>query len=73
LSLVNGTPTENLHLAFPTDDDAGVQRFHAGCDRRRLRQQRGTRRTPALPPRLLRRHVLDAGGNNIEVVHHHLA
>src|SRR5438445_5196277 len=27
-SLVRGTPTENLHMAFPAHDDAVVQRFH---------------------------------------------
>src|SRR3954447_15318331 len=27
-SLVEGTPTENLHMAFPTGDDGDVQRFH---------------------------------------------
>src|SRR5919206_4749482 len=28
LSVVLGTPSENVHVAFPTDDDGAVQRFH---------------------------------------------
>jgi catechol 2,3-dioxygenase-like lactoylglutathione lyase family enzyme len=28
LSLTRGSPTENLHVAFPTDDDGDVRRFH---------------------------------------------
>ena len=30
-SLVRGTPTEHLHMAFATEDDADVQRFHTAA------------------------------------------
>ena len=30
-SVVAGTPTENLHVAFPADDDEAVRRFHAAA------------------------------------------
>jgi catechol 2,3-dioxygenase-like lactoylglutathione lyase family enzyme len=31
LSLLRGPPTENVHVAFPTEDDGDVQRFHRGA------------------------------------------
>jgi catechol 2,3-dioxygenase-like lactoylglutathione lyase family enzyme len=71
-SLVRGTPlTEHLHLAFPTDDDGDVRRFHEaavaagypsnGAPGERARYHRG----------YYSAYVLDPDGNNIEVVNHH--
>ena len=69
-SLVPGAPTERLHMAFPTDDDEDVRRFHAaaieagypdnGPPRERARYHRG----------YYAAYVLDPDGNNIEVVNH---
>ena len=54
-SLVPGTPTENLHMAFPTDDDGDVHGFHQAATDAGLRVQRRARRATPLSPRLLRR------------------
>jgi len=70
-SLVAGTPTEHVHMAFPTDDDAAVQRFHdvatgAGYESRGAPGER-----PQYHPGYYAAYVFDPGGNNIEVVNHH--
>ena len=49
------TPTENLHMAFPSDDDGDVQRFHQAAIDAGYTRQRPARRAAAVPPRLLRR------------------
>jgi len=71
-SLVRGAPTENLHMAFPTDDDGDVQRFHqaatdAGYASKGLPGERAR-----YHPGYYAAYVLDPDGNNIEVVNHHL-
>jgi catechol 2,3-dioxygenase-like lactoylglutathione lyase family enzyme len=70
-SLVAGTPTEYLHMAFGTDDDGDVQRFHrAGTDAGyRSNGEPGER--PRYHPGYFAAFVLDPDGNNIEVVNHH--
>jgi catechol 2,3-dioxygenase-like lactoylglutathione lyase family enzyme len=69
-SLVAGPPTENLHMAFPTEDDADVAGFHEAATGAGYRDHG--------PPGERRYHrgyyaayVLDPDGNNIEVVNHH--
>jgi catechol 2,3-dioxygenase-like lactoylglutathione lyase family enzyme len=70
-SLVLGTPTENLHMAFPTDDDADVQRFHqAAIDAGYSSNGRPGER-PRYHPGYYAAYVLDPDGNNVEVVNHH--
>jgi catechol 2,3-dioxygenase-like lactoylglutathione lyase family enzyme len=71
-SLVRGTPTGHLHMAFGTDDDADVERFHAAAE--------AGYRDNGPPGERSRYHagyyaayVLDPDGNNIEVVNHHRA
>ena len=53
-SLVPGTPTENVHLAFGTDDDAAVEGVPRHRDRARVRRQRRAGRAARVPPGLLR-------------------
>ncbi len=69
-SLVRGTPTENLHLAFPTDDDGDVQRFYQAATDAGYRSNGppGERR---YHPGYYSAYVFDSGGNNIELVNHH--
>jgi catechol 2,3-dioxygenase-like lactoylglutathione lyase family enzyme len=73
LSLVRGTPTENLHLAFPTDDDADVQRFHEAATDAGGRSNGPPGERPRYHPGYYAAYVLDPDGNNVEVVNHHRA
>jgi catechol 2,3-dioxygenase-like lactoylglutathione lyase family enzyme len=69
-SLVAGEPTRNLHMAFPADDDATVDAFHAvttvaghpsnGEPGERTEYHQG----------YYAAFVLDPDGNNIELVNH---
>ena len=70
-SLVPGAPTENAHLAFPTGDDATVQRFHEAATRGGYRSNGGPGERPEYHPGYYAAYVLDPDGNNIEVVNHH--
>jgi catechol 2,3-dioxygenase-like lactoylglutathione lyase family enzyme len=72
-SLVRGTPTENLHMAFPTDDDADVQRFHEVATDAGYRDNGSPGERPRYHPGYYSAYVLDPDGNNIEVVNHHRA
>jgi catechol 2,3-dioxygenase-like lactoylglutathione lyase family enzyme len=69
-SLVRGVPTEHVHLAFPTRENAVVDRFHeaavaAGYD---SNGEPGER--PRYHPGYYAAFVFDPDGNNIEVVNH---
>jgi catechol 2,3-dioxygenase-like lactoylglutathione lyase family enzyme len=70
-SLVSGTPTENLHMAFPTDDDGDVQRFHQAATDAGYRSNGPPGERPRYHPGYYAAYVLDPDGNNIEVVNHH--
>jgi catechol 2,3-dioxygenase-like lactoylglutathione lyase family enzyme len=70
-SLVPGTPTEGLHLAFPTDDDADVQRFHQAATEAGYRDHGPPAERPRYHPGYYAAYVLDPDGNNVEVVNHH--
>jgi catechol 2,3-dioxygenase-like lactoylglutathione lyase family enzyme len=70
-SLLIGTPTENLHMAFPTDDDADVQRFHQAATDARYRSKGPPGERPRYHRGYYAAYVLDPDGNNIEVVNHH--
>ena len=72
-SLVRGTPTENLHLAFPSDDDADVQRFHQATTDAGFRSNGRPGERPRNHPGYYAAYVLDPDGNNVEVVNHHRA
>jgi catechol 2,3-dioxygenase-like lactoylglutathione lyase family enzyme len=72
-SLVRGTATENLHLAFPTDDDADVQRFHEAATDAGGRSNGPPGERPRYHPGHYAAYVLDPDGNNVEVVNHHRA
>jgi catechol 2,3-dioxygenase-like lactoylglutathione lyase family enzyme len=70
-SLVSGTPTENVHLAFGTDDDADVQGFHQAATEAGYRSHGPPGERPRYHPGYYAAYVLDPDGNNIEVVNHH--
>ena len=69
-SLVSGTPTENVHVAFGTADDADVQRFHAAAVQSGHRSLGEPGERPRYHPGYYAAYVLDPDGNNIEVVNH---
>src|SRR3954468_12243077 len=71
-SLVAGDePTENLHMAFPTDDDASVHAFHEAATRAGYRDNGAPGERPEYHPGYYAAFVLDPDGNNVEVVNHH--
>jgi catechol 2,3-dioxygenase-like lactoylglutathione lyase family enzyme len=70
-SLVLGEPTENVHLAFPTDDDGDVRRFHEAATGAGYRSRGEPAERPQYHPGYYAAYVLDADGNNVEVVNHH--
>jgi catechol 2,3-dioxygenase-like lactoylglutathione lyase family enzyme len=70
-SLVRGSPTENLHVAFPTDDDADVERFHEAATGAGYRSIGPPGERPRYHPGYYAAYVLDPDGNNVEVVNHH--
>ena len=71
-SLVPGPATENLHMAFPGDDD-GVRRFYEDSVAAGYRGNGEPGERPQYHPGYYAAYVLDPDGNNIEVVNHHLA
>jgi catechol 2,3-dioxygenase-like lactoylglutathione lyase family enzyme len=72
-TLVRGTPTENLHMAFPTEDDADVQRFHQASTDAGYPDNGPPGERARYHPGYYAAYVLDPDGNNIEVVNHHRA
>jgi catechol 2,3-dioxygenase-like lactoylglutathione lyase family enzyme len=72
-SLVRGTPTENLHMAFPTEDDADVQRFHQAATAAGYPDHGPPGERARYHPGYYAAYVLDPDGNNLEVVNHHRA
>jgi catechol 2,3-dioxygenase-like lactoylglutathione lyase family enzyme len=73
LSLVPGPPTENLHLAFPADDDGDVARFHEAATGAGYRSNGLPGERRRYHPGYYAAYVLDPDGNNIEVVNHNRA
>ena len=69
-SVVAGTPTENLHVAFPADDDEAVRRFHAAATAAGYRDNGPPGERPVYHRGYYGAFVLDPDGNNIEVVNH---
>jgi catechol 2,3-dioxygenase-like lactoylglutathione lyase family enzyme len=69
-SLVSGPPTENLHLAFPGDDDA-VRRFYDDLVATGHRGNGKPGERPRYHPGYYSAYVFDPDGNNVEVVNHH--
>ena len=69
-SLVPGPPTENLHVAFPGDDDA-VRRFFNDATAAGHRGNGEPAERPRYHPGYYAAYVLDPDGNNIELVNHH--
>jgi catechol 2,3-dioxygenase-like lactoylglutathione lyase family enzyme len=69
-SLVPGTPTANLHLAFP-GDEAAVRRFYAATTEAGHRPNGDPGERPQYHAGYYAAYVFDPDGNNVEVVDHH--
>jgi catechol 2,3-dioxygenase-like lactoylglutathione lyase family enzyme len=64
-------PTEHVHMAFPTGDDADVHAFHAAGIAGGYRDNGAPGERPQYHRGYYGAFVLDPDGNNVEVVNHH--
>jgi catechol 2,3-dioxygenase-like lactoylglutathione lyase family enzyme len=71
LSVLPGPPTENVHIAFPTQDDADVRRFHQAAIEAGYESIGAPGERPRYHRGYYAAYVRDPDGHNIEVVNHH--
>jgi catechol 2,3-dioxygenase-like lactoylglutathione lyase family enzyme len=69
-TLVEGPPTEHLHMAFPASDNATVDAFHRAAIEAGYRDNGAPGERPRYHPGYYGAYVLDPDANNIEVVNH---
>jgi catechol 2,3-dioxygenase-like lactoylglutathione lyase family enzyme len=69
-SVVDGTPTENLHMAFPADGRAAVDAFHRTAVGAGYRDNGAPGERPEYHAGYYGAFVLDPDGNNVELVFH---
>ncbi len=69
-SVVSGTPTEHVHMAFPASDNATVDRFHRAATAAGYRSNGAPGERPIYHAGYYGAFVLDPDGNNVEVVNH---
>jgi catechol 2,3-dioxygenase-like lactoylglutathione lyase family enzyme len=70
VALVSGTPSRNVHMAFPADDDATVDAFHAVATAAGHPSNGEPGERPEYHAGYYGAFVLDPDGNNIELVNH---
>jgi predicted lactoylglutathione lyase len=69
-SVVPGTPSEHVHLAFPAGDNATVDEFHRAAVEAGYTSNGAPGERPVYHEGYYGAFVLDPDGNNVEVVHH---
>jgi catechol 2,3-dioxygenase-like lactoylglutathione lyase family enzyme len=69
-SVVAGPPSENIHMAFPAQDNETVDTFHRVAVEAGYRDNGAPGERPVYHPGYYGAYVLDPDGNNIEVVNH---
>jgi catechol 2,3-dioxygenase-like lactoylglutathione lyase family enzyme len=69
-SLLAGTPTDHLHMAFPAADEAAVERFHEALVHAGYRDNGRPGERAIYHPGYYGAFVLDPDGNNVELVSH---
>ena len=69
-SLVAGTPTEHVHMAFPAADDATVDAFHRAATGAGYRDNGAPGERAVYHAGYYGAYVLDPDGNNVELVNH---
>ena len=70
-SLVAGTPTEHVHLAFGAADERAVEAFHRTATGAGHRDNGAPGERPDHHPGYYAAFVLDPAGHNVELVDHH--
>lgn len=70
LTLRQGRPSENVHLAFPARDNATVDAFHRTATAGGCRDNGAPGERPAYHEGYYAAFVLDLDGHNVEVVNH---
>jgi predicted lactoylglutathione lyase len=69
-SVVSGTPTEHVHVAFAAADNATVDEFHRVAREAGFRDNGAPGERPNYHEGYYGAFILDPDGNNIEVVNH---
>jgi catechol 2,3-dioxygenase-like lactoylglutathione lyase family enzyme len=69
-TLLEGTPTENLHLAIGVGDRAAVAAFHLVALEAGGRDNGGPGERPQYHPGYYAAYIIDPDGNNVEAVWH---
>ncbi len=69
-SVVSGTPSEHVHMAFPVADNATVDEFHRAAIAAGYRDNGTPGERAIYHPGYYGAFVLDPDGNNIELVNH---
>jgi catechol 2,3-dioxygenase-like lactoylglutathione lyase family enzyme len=69
-SVVAGTPTERLHMAFPAHENGAVDSFHRAALGAGYRDHGAPGERPEYHPGYYAAFVLDPDGNNVELVNH---
>ena len=69
-SVLSGEPTETVHLAFPADDNATVDAFHAALTEAGYRDDGPPGEREIYHPGYYGAYVLDPDGNSVEIVNH---
>ena len=69
-SVVPGTATQNVHLAFEATDNATVDAFHRELTTAGFRDNGAPGERPQYHPGYYGAFVLDPDGNNVELVNH---
>jgi catechol 2,3-dioxygenase-like lactoylglutathione lyase family enzyme len=69
-SVVDGTPTEHVHVAFPVDSNPAVDEFHSALVGAGHRDNGPPGERPVYHDGYYAAFVLDPDGNNIELVNH---
>jgi catechol 2,3-dioxygenase-like lactoylglutathione lyase family enzyme len=69
-SVVDGSPTENVHIAFPASDNATVDAFHRTAVEAGYRDDGEPGERPVYHAGYYGAYVIDPDGNSVEVVNH---
>jgi predicted lactoylglutathione lyase len=69
-SIVDGEPTEQVHMALPVGDNAQVDAFHEAAVSAGYRDNGGPGERPEYHDGYYGAFVLDPDGNNVELVNH---
>jgi catechol 2,3-dioxygenase-like lactoylglutathione lyase family enzyme len=69
-SVVAGTPSEHVHIAFPASDNGTVDAFHRAAKQAGYRDHGPPGERAVYHPGYYGAYVLDPDGNNVEVVCH---